>query len=91
MVAAAILESPRDAALRSSAMALRRSAAYRLPPELDRRILMLGERKVDLTEDERTELLAWVAFVQERSIEKLASELALRRLTDAFPEIAECP
>lgn len=89
MVAAAILESPRDAALRSSATALRRTAAYRLPPELDRRILKLGERKVDLTDDERTELLAWIAFVQERSIERFASELALRRLTDAFPEIAD--
>ncbi len=91
MVAHAILESPRDAALRSSATALRRAAAYTLPPELDRRILDLGERKIELTDAERAELMAWVAFVQERSLEKFASEVALRKLTDAFPEIAEQP
>ena len=91
MVASALLESPRDAALRTSATALRRAAAYALPPELDRRILELGERKVELTGEERAELMAWVAFAQERSLEKFASELALRKLTDAFPEIAEQP
>ena len=91
MVASAILESPRDAALRSSAIALRRAAAYVLAPELDRRILNLGERKVELSDDERAELMAWVEFVQERSLEKFASELALRKLNDAFPELAERP
>ena len=91
MVASAILETPRDAALRSSAIALRRAAAYVLPPELDRRILNLGERKVELSDDERAELMAWVEFVQERSLEKFASELALRKLNDAFPELAERP
>ena len=41
-----------------------------------------------LTADERAELLAWVTFTQQRSVEKLEAEVALRRLTDVFPEIA---
>lgn len=89
MSTAALLESRRDTALRSSAAALRRAAAYSLPPDLDRRILDLGERKAELTPDERAELMAWVAFAQERSLEKFGSEAALRKLTDAFPELAE--
>lgn len=59
-----------------------------MPPALDRRLLDLGERKETLTPDERAELLAWVAFTKERSAEKLAAELALRRLTAACPDLA---
>jgi hypothetical protein len=77
-----------QAALSSSAAALRRLASYALPPELDRRILELGERKDTLTEDERAELMAWVAFTQQRSVEKLEAEVALRRLTAVCPELA---
>lgn len=66
----------------SAVAALRRVAAYTLPPALDRRILDLGERKEELTPDEREELMAWVAFTQERSIERLAAQVALRELTD---------
>jgi hypothetical protein len=54
-----------------SVVTLRRLADYKLPAEFDRRILDLGERKETLTPDERAELLAWVAFTQERSAEKL--------------------
>ena len=75
-------------AVTASAAALRRTAAYALPPALDRRLLDLGERKDALSPDERAELLAWVAFTQERSAERLAAELALRRLAAAFPEAA---
>jgi hypothetical protein len=75
----------------ASANALRRVAAYTLPPALDRRLLDLGERKDALTPGERDELLAWVAFTQERSAEKLAAELALRRLTAVFPGLAPGP
>lgn len=78
-------------ALQSSAQALRRMADYTLPAELDRRILELGERKDALTEHERAELLAWVAFAQERSIETAQAKLALRRLTTAFPDLADRP
>ena len=84
-------EPVRRAALESSAAALRRVAAYALPPELDRRVLELGERKDTLTANERAELLAWVAFTQERSAEKWQAELALHRLAEGFPELAELP
>jgi hypothetical protein len=63
-------------------------AGYALSPAFDRRLLDLGERKDSLTPDERAELLAWVAFTQERSAEKLAAELALRQLAAAFPGAA---
>jgi hypothetical protein len=84
----AAAEPARQAALASSVAALRRLAAYVLPPELDRRILDLGERKDTLSPDERAELLAWVAFTQQRSTERVEAELALRRLADVFPELA---
>ena len=85
MTPAATADPDRHAALASSAAALRRVAAYALPPALDRRLLDLGERKDALTPDERAELLAWVAFTQQRSAEKLAAEVALRRLAEAYP------
>ena len=74
-------------ALESSVTALRRVASYKLDPALDRRILELGERKELLTAAERSELLAWVAFTQERSLEKLEAERALRRLVALCPEL----
>jgi len=79
------------AALATSTAALKRLAGYILPSALDRRILDLGERKESLTPDERAELLAWVAFTQQRSEEKLEAELALRKLADVFPDLAGHP
>jgi hypothetical protein len=87
MSAPAPTEPAWKAALASSAAALRRVASYSLPPELDRRVLELGERKETLTPDERAELLAWVAFTQQRSAEKLEAEVALRRLATVYPEL----
>lgn len=84
-------EPIRREALKTSAAALRRLATYTLPPELDKRVLELGERKETLTAQERAELLAWVAFTQERTVEKWQAELALRRLTEGFPELTESP
>ena len=84
------IADPREA-LSESAMALRRLAAYRLPDELDRRILELSERKDELSDDERAELLAWVQFTQQRSIEKFGAEAALQNLTKAFPDLATSP
>lgn len=78
MSAPTLAEPPWPAAV----AALRRVASYTLPPALDRRILDLGERKESLTGDEREELMAWVAFTQERSIERLAAQVALRELAD---------
>ena len=63
-------------------------ARYRLPDEWDRRILDLSERKDELSDDERAELMAWVQFIQERSIERFGAEVALQRLAAAFPELA---
>ncbi len=88
MSTTAPLEPAWQAALTSSVAALRRIAGYAIPPELDRRILELCERKETLTPDERAELLAWVAFTQQRSIEKIETEVALRRLAVVCPELA---
>lgn len=88
MSATAPLEPAWREALASSAAALRKAAGYTLPPELDRRVLELGERKETLTADERAELMAWVEFAQQRSIEKFEAEVALNRLVAAFPELA---
>jgi len=79
----------RNDALHTSARALRRLADYALPPELDRRILELGERKESLTPEEHAELLAWVDFTQQRSIETAEARVALRRLAAVFPELAD--
>ena len=91
MAAPAPAEPAWQTALSSSAAALRRLADYTLPPPLDRRILDLGERKEMLTPDERAELLAWVAFTQQRSVEKLEAQSALRRLTALCPELVTNP
>lgn len=87
MSATAPVEPTWQAALASSVATLRRVAGYTLPAELDRRVLDLGERKESLTEAERAELFAWVAFTQERSAEKLEAEVALHRLAVACPEL----
>jgi len=91
MSVTATAEPARRAAFATSASALRRVAAYQLPPALDRRLLDLSERKEALTPDERDELLAWVEFTQQRSVEKLEAEVALRRLADSFPELVARP
>lgn len=88
MSATAPVEPAWQAALASSVAALRRVAGYTLPPELDRRVLELGERKETLTEAERAELMAWVAFTQQRSVEKFEAAVALGRLTAACPDLA---
>lgn len=88
MSATVLSEPARQAALASSVTALRRLANYVLPPALDRRVLELGERKDELSADERAELMAWVAFTQQRSVEKLEAEAALHRLASVFPELA---
>lgn len=86
-----IAEPVRQEALTTSVSALRKLAEYKLAPELDRRILDLGERKETLTPEERAEYMAWVDFTQQRSIEKFEAQLALRRLADVFPEAETQP
>jgi hypothetical protein len=82
------IASSRQSALESSTAALRRLAEYSLPPELDRRMLELGERKDSLSDLEDAELRAWVKFTQQRSIDKFEAQLALQRLRSQFPELS---
>jgi hypothetical protein len=74
--------------VRNSANALRRVAEYRLPLALDQQMLELSERKEHLSPEEHARLLALVDFSQERTIEKLNAELALRQLSELFPDEA---
>jgi hypothetical protein len=75
-----------QAAVHNCVRALRRLADYTLPPDLDRHIRDLGERKESLSSAEHEELLALVEFTQQRTLDKLQAELALRQLQPFFPE-----
>lgn len=77
--------------LQSCERALRRVADYRLDPALDQRLRDLGERKEWLSEAEHEELLALVAFTQQRTLEKLEAEAALQDLQSACAELAQTP
>jgi hypothetical protein len=77
--------------LQTCERALRRVAEYRLDPALDQRLRDLGERKEWLSAAEHEELLAFVAFTQQRSLEKLEAEAALRDLQTARTELAQTP
>ena len=61
---------------------------YRLDPALDQRLRHLGERKEWLSTAEHDELLALVAFTQQRTLEKLEAEAALQDLHSACAELA---
>ena len=74
------------AALRSCVEALRPVANYKLPSALDQRMLDLGEHKEFLEPAEHEQLLALVEFAQDRTLEKLRAELALRQIEGLFPE-----
>jgi hypothetical protein len=87
----ALTEPGWRSAVSSSVAAHRRVAAYTLPRALDARMLDLGERKESLTAAELGELLALVAFTQERAVEKFDAELAVRRLTAVCPDLADAP
>lgn len=75
-------------ALEACRSALRRVAMDTMPPALDQRLRDLGERKEFLSPEEHAELLALVAFTQQRTLEKLEAELALRRLQAVVPDPA---
>jgi hypothetical protein len=80
-----------EPALRAARRALRRLAEYRLEPALDDRLRGLGERKESLSPEERAELLALVSFTQQRTLEKLEAELALRQLDAVAPDPGGTP
>jgi hypothetical protein len=73
-------DSPLQTVLETLDSVLRRVSNCTMPPALDRRMLDLGERKEMLTPEERDELMAWVAFSQELSVEKSAADVVLDQL-----------
>lgn len=86
MTPATLADSHVQAALRHGVHALQRVANYALPAALDRRLQQLGENKEYLEAAEHEELLALVTFTQERTLEKLQAELALRELRALLPD-----
>jgi hypothetical protein len=85
-----VVSSPVDprllTALRSCVQALRPVANYTLPETLNLRMRELGERKEFLSPAEHEQLLSLVEFTEERTLEKLRAEIALRQLEALFPE-----
>lgn len=71
--------------------ALRRMAEYRLDPVLDQRLRNLGERKERLSPGEHEELMALIAFTQQRMLDKLEAEVALQGLQTACAELPRMP
>ena len=80
MAGALLADARWQAALQQGVRALERVSHYVLPAVLDRRMQDLGERKEYLGAAEHEELLALVTFTNERTLEKLQAELALREL-----------
>jgi hypothetical protein len=76
-----------ESALRDCVATLQRLATYHLPPAMDQRLLWLSENKEKLTEAEREELLAVVEFTEERTVEKLQAQAALKRLAENWPHL----
>ena len=76
-----------ESVLRDCIAALQRVSSYRLPPGLDRRLLWLSENKEGLTQEEREELLGLVEFAEERTVEKLQAQLALKRFAEIWPDM----
>jgi hypothetical protein len=75
-------------ALDACVAALSRIAEYQIDSGLDRHLRDLSERKEFLDQPHHDELMALVAFTQQRTIEKLEAQVALNRLREIFPEIS---
>ena len=89
-VALAVKSEPKFAsALGLCVGALRRIAEYELDPAINRRLRDLGERKEWLGDEEHDELMSLVAFGEQRTIDKLEAQLALKRLGEVVPEALE--
>ncbi len=74
-------------AVNSCVTALRRMAEYELDLPIADRLQDLSERKEFLNPSEHEELMALVAFAQQRTIEKLEAQVALKRLREILPEM----
>ena len=81
-----IPEEDFKSALEACRAALRRLAEYMAPPELNQLMLELGENKEFLSEAEHDELMTLVNFAQQRTLEKLEAQLALKRLEALYPD-----
>ena len=79
--------SSRGKALKACEVALRQVAEYQLPRALQRKLQRMLEKKESLSAAEHQQLLTLVEAVQERSLQKVKSLVALQRLTEAFPEL----
>lgn len=69
--------------LRECAETLQCVANYRLPSAIDKRLQWLAENKEHLSESEREELLALSEFAEQRTLEKVRSQVLLQRIAAA--------
>ena len=76
-----------QSAIEACVLSLKRMAEYELDPMLSQRMHELGERKAYLSQEEQSERLALVDFLQKRTVEKLEAQLALARLRAALPSL----
>jgi hypothetical protein len=79
--------STRHKALKACAQALRLTVGYQLPRALQRKLQKMLERKESLSESEHEQLLALAEATQERSLQKVKAQVALKQLLEAFPEL----
>ncbi len=79
--------SSRRKALKGCERALSQVAEYQLPRALQRKLQRMLEQRESLSAAEHQQLLTLVEAVQERSLQKVKSLVALKRLTEAFPEL----
>ena len=81
-------ESPEfEAALGKGLKALHHVAGYELEEGIQKRMHDLGERKEFLSEAEHAELMALVGFVEQRQIEKLEAQVAIKALGKFVPDL----
>ena len=73
--------------LRNCVQTLGEVASFRLPGALDRRLLWLSENKETITAGEREELLALIAFAEERTVEKLKARALLKQIGEHLPHL----
>lgn len=79
--------SSRRKALKACEAALRQVAEYQLPRAVQRKLQRMLDQKESLSAAEHQQLLTLVEAVQERSLQKVKSMVALKQLTEAFPEL----
>ena len=80
-----------QSAMSACVAALRRVANYELEAPLAHRLQDLSERKEFLGAEAHAELMALVAFSQQRTLEKLEAQVALKQLGELLPELVGAP